>query len=152
MVLLEKLSSLIRKNYTSILLLGIIFGLFLLNSRYVDYPDEYINLLGGKVILNGGLPYRDFWDHHLPLAWYISSIFLFLSGKSFVLTRVLWAVAQFGGFALLGRWIYKKHPSLVKPFLAFLFCIPLPLYIFGSIYFWPIVLQYSFSASHSGFF
>ena len=131
MVLLEKLSSLIRKNYTSILLLGIIFGLFLLNSRYVDYPDEYINLLGGKVILNGGLPYRDFWDHHLPLAWYISSIFLFLSGKSFVLTRVLWAVAQFGGFALLGRWIYKKHPSLVKPFLAFFVLYPA-----ASLYFW----------------
>lgn len=131
MGLLNKLSSLIRKHYALLLVLCIIFGLFLLNSRYVDYPDEYINLLGGKVILNGGLPYRDFWDHHLPLAWYISAILLFLSGKSFVLMRVLWAISQFGGFALLGRWIYKKHPSLVKPYLAFFILYPA-----ASLYFW----------------
>lgn len=128
---LNRAKSFVQKHFITILLLGIVFGLFLLNSRYVDYPDEYINLLGGKVILNGGLPYRDFWDHHLPLAWYASAVLLFLSGKSFVLMRVLWAIVQFGGFVLLGRWIYKKHPSLRNPYLAFFILYPA-----ASLYFW----------------
>ncbi len=86
---LNRVKPFIQKHFITILLLGIVFGLFLLNSRYVDYPDEYINLLGGKVILNGGLPYRDFWDHHLPLAWYTSAILLFLPCCCLVLLGVV---------------------------------------------------------------
>ncbi len=128
---MKKLVGLIKSKYQVIFFLILVFGLFILNSRYVDYPDEYINLLGGKTILAGGLPYRDFWDHHLPFAWYSAAILLFLSGKSFVLTRVLWALAQFGGFALLGRWIHKRHPDLSKPFAAFFVLYPA-----ASLYFW----------------
>jgi len=131
MVILKKIKTFVHKHFSLIVFLGFVLGLFLLNSRYVDYPDEYINLLAGKSILNGGLPYRDFWDHHLPLAWYSAAGLLFLAGKSFVVTRLLWAIAQFGGFLLLGRWISKKHPDLIKPFGAFFLLYPA-----ASLYFW----------------
>lgn len=129
--MIQKLKSFVGKNFVTIVFFLFVLALFLINSRYVDYPDEYINLLGGKSLLAGGLPYKDFWDHHLPLAWYSAAVFLFLSGKSFILTRVLWALTQFGGFLLLGRWLHKKHPDLLKPFCAFLL-----LYPSASLYFW----------------
>ena len=131
MVILKKIRTFFLKHFSLIVFLAFVFGLFLLNSRYVDYPDEYINLLAGKTILSGGLPYRDFWDHHLPFAWYSGAALLFLSGKSFVVTRVLWAVLQFGGLLLLGNWIRKKHPDLLKPFGAFFLLYPA-----ASLYFW----------------
>lgn len=131
MAVLKKIKPFILKHFSLIVFVIFVLCLFLLNSRYVDYPDEYINLLAGKSILSGGLPYRDFWDHHLPFAWYSSAVLLFFSGKSFVVTRLLWAVAQFGGFLLLGRWIRNKHPDLLKPFGAFFLLYPA-----ASLYFW----------------
>ncbi len=131
MVILKNVKTFILKHFSLLIFLAFVLGMFLLNSRYVDYPDEYINLLAGKTILNGGLPYRDFWDHHLPFAWYSSAALLLLAGKSFVVTRLLWAVAQFVGFLLLGRWIKNKHPDLLKPFGAFFLLYPA-----ASLYFW----------------
>jgi len=128
---MKKLLYFIKLNLNTILFLAFVLGLFLLNGRYVDYPDEYINLLAGRSILSGGLPYRDFWDHHLPFAWYSSAALLFFSGKSFVITRALWAVVQFFGFLLLGNWIRNKHPDLLKPFGAFFVIYPA-----ASLYFW----------------
>ncbi len=121
---MRRLSMFIKKNVTSILFLTFVLGLFLVTSRYVDYPDEYINLLAGKTILAGGLPYKDFWDHHLPFAWYSGALMLFVTGQSFVKTRLLWALVQFGAFAVLFRWIKKNHPALTKPFMAFFFVYP----------------------------
>ncbi len=131
MVGLKKIKTFVLKHFSLIVFLGFVLGLFVLNSRYVYYPDEYINLLACKSILSGGLPYRDFWDHHLPFAWYSAATLLFISGKSFVLARLLWAVAQFGGLLLLGRWIRNKHPDLLKPFGAFFLLYPA-----ASLYFW----------------
>jgi hypothetical protein len=54
-------------------LLGLSALFFVINSTFVSYPDEFINLLGGRAILLGKLPYRDFFDHHMPLAWYLNN-------------------------------------------------------------------------------
>lgn len=122
---------LIHKHFTSILFFVAVFCLFVVTSRYVDYPDEYINLLAGKTLLAGGLPYKDFWDHHLPFAWYSGALLLFVTGQSFVKTRLLWALVQFGSFAMLYRWIAKRHHSLLKPFQAFFLIYPAL-----ALYFW----------------
>jgi hypothetical protein len=84
--------------------------IFLIGSRYVDYPDEYVNLLGGRILLHGGLPYRDFWDHHLPGAWFGAAFLLFFSGGSFVLFRVLWALFAWAILVLTGLSMGKNHP------------------------------------------
>jgi hypothetical protein len=55
-------------NRLTIVLLCISAFIFFLNSTYVAYPDEFINILGGRAIILGKLPYRDFFDHHMPFA------------------------------------------------------------------------------------
>ena len=159
---MRRLSMFIKKNVTSIFFLVFVLGLFLVTSRYVDYPDEYINLLAGKTLLAGGLPYKDFWDHHLPFAWYSGALMLLVTGQSFVKTRLLWALVQFGAFAALFRWIKNSHHTLTKPFMAFFFVYPaMALYywfhlfladslavLFFSLSFW-ILLAETFAKSRS---
>jgi hypothetical protein len=50
------------------LIFVVILGVFVCNGLYVSYPDEYVNLLAAKAINAGHLPYKDFFDHHLPFA------------------------------------------------------------------------------------
>lgn len=104
---------------------------FLLHTFYVSYPDEFVNLLGGWSILQGKTPYKEFFDHHMPGNWYLATILLLFSGKSFVLFRILWAIFQFGFLIFIGAKIKKLSPKLYPFFLGFLLAYP-----FLSIFFW----------------
>jgi hypothetical protein len=104
---------------------------FLFNARYVSYPDEFVNLLAGKSILQGGIPYRDFFDHHLPLAWYLSSILLVFSFQSYVIFRLLWSIFSFVLLLVLGLYL-KKHYSRFYPFYLIFFAF----YPLLAVYFW----------------
>lgn len=113
----------------------IIFGLtlifFLINSQYVSYPDEFVNLLGGLSILQGKIPYTHFFDHHLPLAWYLASILLIFSFKSYVVFRFLYALLVFFSLMGLGLWIKKTHKEIYYYYLIFFIIYPI-----FSVYFW----------------
>jgi len=102
-----------------------------INTGYVSYPDEFVNLLGGKYILAGKLPYRDFFDHHLPLAWYLSAPMLLISSQSFVIFRLLWAVAAFSILFGVGLYIRQEHREI-----GHLYWIFLLLYPFFALYYW----------------
>ncbi len=109
----------------------IIALLFFANRVYVAYPDEFVNLLGGQYILRGLLPYRDFFDHHLPFAWYFSALIMIFTGKSFVAFRSVWALLQFFSLLFLGLWIKKRNRHLYPYFLVFFALFPL-----AALYFW----------------
>lgn len=113
----------------SIFLLAGLF--FFLNSSYVSYPDEFVNILAGVFINQGKIPYKDYFDHHMPFAWYLASFFLRYSFGSYVLFRMYWALFQFAGFATLAIWIRKYYRDFYKYFLGFFFLYPLL-----SVYFW----------------
>ena len=108
-----------------------ILGIFYINSSYVSYPDEFVNILGGKVINGGGLPYKDYFDHHLPFAWYLSSLLLKVSFNSFALFRVWYAVFQFIILALVALKIRKDYHEWYYPYLLYFALFPL-----AGIYFW----------------
>ena len=120
-----------RENLGEIGVLLAIFTVFLVNASYVSYPDEFVNLLGGKTILNGGIPYKHFFDHHLPFAWYLSAFLQLFSFGSFWLFRVLWAVLTFFSLYLLCRWIQTKYKELHSYYLVFFAMYPLM-----GVYFW----------------
>ncbi len=126
---LKNLGLKLKSKETIIFLL--IFILFIVNFKYVAYPDEFVNLLGGQYINKGLLPYRDFFDHHLPFAWYLAALILNFAGQSFIVFRFLWAVISFATLLLLGLWIRKNHKSLYNYYLFFFFLYPLV-----SLYFW----------------
>ena len=102
---------------------SVVFLIFIINATYVTYPDEFVNLLAGKFIISGKIPYKEFFDHHLPFAWYLSSFFLRISG-SYVYFRLIWSVFSFAVLSILGLWIRKEHKNLYSYYLIFLLFYP----------------------------
>lgn len=109
----------------------VIFLLFIVNSAYVSYPDEFINLLGGATIKSGMLPYVHFFDHHVPFAWYLASFLLIFSFKSFILFRLYFAIFTFLILFIIANWIKKKNKDLYLYFLGFFFIYPM-----SGLYYW----------------
>jgi hypothetical protein len=107
------------------------FAVFVTNSSYVSYPDEFVNVLGGEYIKKGLLPYVNFFDHHVPFAWYLASFFLLFSFKSFILFRFYWAVFTYLSLFILALWIKKKNKEIFPYYLGFFFIYPLL-----SLYYW----------------
>lgn len=120
-----------RKALEEWALYGLFFVLFLSVGLYVLYPDEFVNILAGKAINEGKLPYKEYFDHHLPLAWYMAGIYLKLSFGSYIIFRLLWAATMFMGLFMLARYMRGANPRLYPYFLFFFFLYPLI-----SVYFW----------------
>lgn len=106
-------------------LFALIFLLFSINSQYVAYPDEFVNILGGKFILEGKVPYREFFDHHLPGAWYLSALILLFSFGSFVKFRFFWGIVQFAILFLVGRFIHRRNKEIMPFFMGFFLIYPI---------------------------
>jgi hypothetical protein len=107
------------------------FAAFVLNATYVSYPDEFVNIRGGQAILQGKVPYIQYFDHHMPLAWYLAALINLVSQANFIVFRIVFAVFQWGVFALLGVWIWRHHRAWILSFVVWLF-----LYAVSSVYFW----------------
>ncbi len=144
-----------KSNPLEVFVYFFVFTVFVINSSYVSYPDEFVNLLGGVFINKGHLPYVNFFDHHMPFAWYLASFFLLFSFKSFILFRLYWAVFTFFTLFILALWIKKKNKEIFPYYLGFFFIYPLlglyywlHLYLadsvsvlFFSVSFWILIIQ-----------
>ncbi len=129
--IIHYISRFFKKPNWTLVIHALILALFLTNTLYVSYPDEFVNILGGKYINSFKIPYRDFFDHHLPFAWYFSSVLLLLSFGSFVLFRIWWAIAAFAALAGTGLYIRKNKPDAYPYFLAYFLLYPLI-----TVYYW----------------
>lgn len=109
----------------------IIFVIFTTNTLYVSYPDEFVNLLAGKFLNQGKIPYKEFFDHHLSFAWHFASLLLRFSFGSFVIFRLLFSTFIFACFFALALWIRKNYKEFYRYYLAFFFLYPLI-----AVYFW----------------
>lgn len=128
---LQKFRDSLLYNWKEIFLFFSILFVFYTNSSYMGYPDEFVNILGGKFILVGKLPYKEFFDHHMPLGWYIASFLLLFSFKSFVLFRVWWAFFTYILLFIGALWIRKSSKEMYMYYLGFFVLYPLI-----SVYYW----------------
>ncbi|MBI4136994.1 hypothetical protein HY469_02935 [Candidatus Roizmanbacteria bacterium] len=126
------LGTISKLPWKQILLFTFLFIIFLLNAFHEEYPDEYDNIVGGKYILEGRLPYRDWFSHHQPLPYFLSYGILLITGISFVRFRIALAIIYFlisaGSYFLLKKRIKESSLSF---YLFFLFAIA-----FGQTYYW----------------
>ncbi len=129
--MLKNLFKTIKNNPKEFLFYCLVFLLFIINAGYVSYPDEFVNLLGGQSINKGLIPYKDFFDHHMPGAWYLSSIIMLFTSKSYVAFRYVYSILTFVSFLILGIWIKNNHKDIFKPYLGFFLFYP----IMG-VFFW----------------
>lgn len=80
----------------------------LIGQIHFFYPDELENILGGRYIIEGRLPYIGFFTHHNPFAYFFSVPLYLLSGQSFVKFRLLLGLVYIGMMAGLYLWIKRR--------------------------------------------
>jgi hypothetical protein len=86
----------------------------------VTYPptrDSGVFLYAGQRVLQGDIPYRDFWDHKGPLVYYIDALGLLLGGGSMTGVWTLEFVALVAA-AALGFLSMRSSLGDVPAFLA----------------------------------
>lgn len=96
-----------KVNWKIVLIFALLLVVGLINTFHEDYPDEYDSIVGGKYILQGKVPYRDWFQHHQPFAYIVASFILPFSGTNFVLFRVFLAIFYF--FLNIGSYLIVKQ-------------------------------------------
>jgi hypothetical protein len=121
-----------RRNWPKILYLLSFFAILYVNTFHEEYPDEYDNILGGKFILHGILPYTGFFSHHGPVGYFLAAFLYLFSGPSFVRFRIVYSIFLFlysiGIYQYLKRSVGKIE---TKFYLYFLILVGI-----ASTYFW----------------
>jgi hypothetical protein len=120
---MKKILKQIKKApWKSILIFSFLLLIFFLNTFHEEYTDEYDNIVGGKFIAEGKLPYRDLFQHHQPFPYILSAVLFSFSGQSFVSFRILLSIVYFvinvGAYFLLKRKFKKVD---IKFYLGLLF-------------------------------
>lgn len=113
----------------------IALGLFLLSFAYLCLfrrltsfePDEGIILQGAQRILDGQVPYRDFFSFYTPGSYYFLALLFKIFGNSFLVART--ALAFFGAifsflFYLLARRVCCRSNALLTAALLTLSTLP----------------------------
>lgn len=102
--------------YTVLIIIGSIFS-----ALTINYVDEDDNILGGILINQGEIPYRDFFSHHMPAPYFISSSITLFTHDNLIAFKVVWGTVLGIWLLLLGiglARIYSKKSSIVFVLLA----------------------------------
>lgn len=122
-----------KKNiWLPMLLFVLIYWILYLNTFHESYPDEFDNILGGKLIMHGIMPYSGFFSHHGPAAYFVAALVYIFSGASFVWFRIFYSIFLF--LIFLGTYLFLRKSIGIKEtnvYLVFLLIISI-----ASTYFW----------------
>ncbi len=120
------------KTVRALLFTGALAGAVLLVLRVylpvhpqLVFPDRDSGffLYSGRQILEGRIPYKDFWDHKGPLIYYLNALGLFLGGDSangVWALEVAWIAASLLCLYLLLRDIAGELPACLGIFIFLL--------------------------------
>lgn len=95
----------------------VLFIFFIIQAQYNFFGDEYDNMLGGKLINEGILLYRDYFSHHMPLPYYLAALINLISGPSPLNIRYIFLI-------ILYAWLlffHKNLRELTSPKISLLF-------------------------------
>ncbi len=119
---------------------GIVLLLFVSSCLYLKFfynyttlhSDEGIVLEGAQRILQGQVPYRDFFSFYTPGSYYWTALLFKIFGNSILVPRT--ALVVYGGVFsaltyLLARRVCSRGSSLLATGLALLVCLPYSFYV-----------------------
>jgi 4-amino-4-deoxy-L-arabinose transferase-like glycosyltransferase len=119
--------------FLALCLLYTLVGQLATNSLRATIGDATLFAYGGRLVLNGAIPYRDFWDNKPPLIFYIEALGYWLFGTTWLgptLVQALAFVSTVLAFAWLGRLL---HPTARAARMLFLglctFGLSLPVFV-----------------------
>lgn len=90
--------------------LALLPALLLLPSAPFN-PDEVESFRATRWVAEGLVPFRDFWEHHLPLHWFLLSPFAPLTGSASVESFLLLRLAQ---LPLLAATLFAAARALAR--------------------------------------
>ena len=86
----------------------------------LTYRDSGVFLYAGWRILNGEIPYRDFWDHKPPVIFYINALGLLITNNSrwgvWLIEFLAVCLAAYIGFRLVRKFL-GPYPAVFSLFL-----------------------------------
>ncbi len=90
--------------------------------------DDIEHLRAAYFITLGDMPYRDFFEHHHPLLWYILAPMITIIPHNTVLAVYIGRIICFGVSLLTGYYIYKIEKKFIGGKICALICL--------NLYFW----------------
>lgn len=108
--------SFVKREWLPLLVFALAAAIFVLSAFNAVTVDDMDNLLSGKLIAEGALPYRDFFSHHTPGMYYFSAVLYPFVAQSVFVYRLVFNIIL---FALLGitygamRKYISKNVALV---------------------------------------
>jgi 4-amino-4-deoxy-L-arabinose transferase-like glycosyltransferase len=107
-----------RKNIIIISAFSVLLLLFLLRLQTLfsrGNCDTSFYAFGGNVILNGGVPYKDFWELKTPLIFYYFALIFKLFGVHFftiAVTEIFWLLITCAALYALAKEFFSERISL----------------------------------------
>ena len=99
----------IRNEYKILLFFLFTFLLMIiLHLPQENFIDEMDNFLGARTVSEGGVIYKDFYSQHMPVKYYILSIFVKLGADTIPLFRISYYFI-FSIFFIFVYFRYKKY-------------------------------------------
>lgn len=98
-----------------ILLTILAAGFILTNQLHYFYPDEFDNILGGRMITTGHLPYVGFFSQHNPLPYFLAASITAITGPSFVKFRLLSGLLILIYHLTLNVWFRRRFGPRATP-------------------------------------
>lgn len=123
----------LERIFLAACLLYTLVGQLATNSLKATIGDATLFAYGGRLVLDGRIPYRDFWDNKPPLIFYLEALGYWCFGTSWLGPTLLQALVYLltvVAFAWLGR---KLHPHALAARMTFLglvtFGLNLPIFV-----------------------
>lgn len=107
-----RLLTLVKAYWIDAAVIGISAALFFLSIFYLPALDDIDNLLGGKLILEGQLPYRDFFSHHAPGMYFLSALLYPFASNDVFMFRLIFNAITFSLLVTL-YILLRKYASRV---------------------------------------
>jgi hypothetical protein len=104
-------------------------ALIVSTEAQISVYDEGFVLFDAWRILNGDVPYRDFWTQHAPGQFYLLAVLFEIFGPSVIIERLLDTVTKAAilttCFAIIGNWASRRF-AVVGWFLCAIWLLYLP--------------------------
>ena len=122
-VVQSKVSAIFKCRSVSILLifLSLLLPLLIFITKPL-YVDEADNIIVAKVLLNGGLIYRDYYSQHTPFMYYLLTIPLKIGINTLIELRIFFYIFMAAAMAVLVvryRSVFGTAPLVVGSILLF---------------------------------
>ncbi|MBR3676071.1 MAG: glycosyltransferase family 39 protein [Alphaproteobacteria bacterium] len=115
--------------------LNLIFTICQMFGSSLNMADDVEHLRAAYFVSLGDVPYRDFFEHHHPLLWYILAPLVAILPHNTATALFVGRIICFGVSLITGWFIYKMEKKFIGNKICALLCLNLYFLVFDNITF-----------------